>query len=118
MSVSMEALAMAGADCMEFGVNLQEWESKDLEMIPPHLLAQAQEEEEEEVAVDPRYKCCVLFEDNIPSKNSLHSVEKVESIFKNKGEGSVHKRNQQASLFCVLGERTERNFSSGSIKAV
>ncbi|XWS44946.1 hypothetical protein CRYUN_Cryun15aG0093800 [Craigia yunnanensis] len=41
MSVSIEALAMAGAD-------YSEWEHEDLELTPPHLLADQEDEEEEE----------------------------------------------------------------------
>lgn len=40
MSVSIEALAMAGADYLE-------WEGEELEFPPPHLLVDHEEEEEE-----------------------------------------------------------------------
>ena len=46
MSVSLEALAMAGASDVEFAMDIEEWERKDLEQYPPpHLLAQEEEEE-------------------------------------------------------------------------
>ncbi|KAE9604783.1 hypothetical protein Lalb_Chr11g0075401 [Lupinus albus] len=49
MLVSLEALAMAGASNVEFGMDIEEWENKDLEEYPPpHLLAEQEEEEEEE----------------------------------------------------------------------
>ena len=47
MSVSMEALAMAGADCYEWGMDVEEWEREDVELEPPpHLLADEEEKEE------------------------------------------------------------------------
>ena len=47
MSVSMEALAMAGADCYEWGMDVEEWEREDIELEPPpHLLADEEEKEE------------------------------------------------------------------------
>lgn len=46
MLVSLEALAMAGASDVEFAMDIEEWERKDLEQYPPpHLLAQEEEEE-------------------------------------------------------------------------
>ncbi|KDP46813.1 hypothetical protein JCGZ_24022 [Jatropha curcas] len=52
MSVSMEALAMAGVDYLEWGKQVQEWKQDDeFESPPPHLLA---EEEEEEICRDLR----------------------------------------------------------------
>lgn len=47
MSVSTEALAMAGVDYMEWGMDVEEWERDD-ELPPPHLLADRDVEEEEE----------------------------------------------------------------------
>lgn len=47
MSVSLEALAMAGASDVEFGMDIEEWEQKDLEQYPPpHLLATEEKDEE------------------------------------------------------------------------
>ncbi|GMI67942.1 hypothetical protein HRI_000463500 [Hibiscus trionum] len=45
MSVSIEALAMAGVDYMEWGMDIEEWEC-DHELPPPHLLADCDEEDE------------------------------------------------------------------------
>ncbi|XP_059623042.1 uncharacterized protein LOC132266206 [Cornus florida] len=45
MSVSLEALAMAGANYVEWGMDIEEWERRE---TPPHLLA----EEEEEVHLE------------------------------------------------------------------
>ncbi|CAO2827786.1 unnamed protein product [Amaranthus hypochondriacus] len=39
MSVSLEALAMAGEDYGDFGINMEEWERAHLEEVPAHLLA-------------------------------------------------------------------------------
>lgn len=40
MSISMEALAMAGVDYVEWGREVDEWEMEDSEFPPPpHLLA-------------------------------------------------------------------------------
>nr|DAD21957.1 TPA_asm: hypothetical protein HUJ06_023420 [Nelumbo nucifera] len=40
MSVSIEALAMAGVDYMECGIDLDEWERREFEPPPPYLLAE------------------------------------------------------------------------------
>ncbi|CAL1377698.1 unnamed protein product [Linum trigynum] len=41
-STSLEALAMAGVDCVEWGMDAQEWELQQLHEPPlPHLLADA-----------------------------------------------------------------------------
>ncbi|BFG35486.1 hypothetical protein CerSpe_217600 [Prunus speciosa] len=41
--MSIEALAMAGVDYMEFGINFEEWERKDgLKDPPPYMLADEQ----------------------------------------------------------------------------
>ncbi|QCD98650.1 hypothetical protein DEO72_LG6g3372 [Vigna unguiculata] len=48
MSVSLEALAMAGASDEDFGMDIEEWEHKDLDQYPPpHLLAQEEEKDEQ-----------------------------------------------------------------------
>lgn len=47
MSISIEALAMVGADYLDWGKDMEEWECGDPE-LPPHLLAEEEEEEEEE----------------------------------------------------------------------
>ncbi|MBA0741924.1 hypothetical protein Gogos_015042 [Gossypium gossypioides] len=47
MSLSIEALAMAGVDYVERGLDIEEWERDD-ELPPPHLLAHNNEKEEEE----------------------------------------------------------------------
>lgn len=39
MCVSIEALAMAGVDCDERGMDIKEWKLKDSEPPPPHLFA-------------------------------------------------------------------------------
>ena len=36
--MSIEALAMAGADCMECGIDLEVWEAGGSTQPPPHLL--------------------------------------------------------------------------------
>ncbi|KAL8109086.1 hypothetical protein AgCh_025254 [Apium graveolens] len=46
MSVSsLEALAMAGVDCNECGMTMEEWEQWEM-ITPPHLLAEEDEKEE------------------------------------------------------------------------
>ncbi|KAF3439329.1 hypothetical protein FNV43_RR17606 [Rhamnella rubrinervis] len=65
MSVSLEALAMAGVDYHEAGICIEEWEAEDLEETPAHLLAEEEEEEEGgrrgggggEVGRDNKYGC-------------------------------------------------------------
>ncbi|OMO67120.1 hypothetical protein CCACVL1_20782 [Corchorus capsularis] len=50
MSVSMEALAMAGADYVEWGMDIEEWEHEDhQDLTPAYLLADEEEEEEQEI---------------------------------------------------------------------
>lgn len=46
MSISIEALAMVGADYLDWGKDMEECERGDQE-LPPHLLAEEEEEEEE-----------------------------------------------------------------------
>ncbi|XP_010526659.1 PREDICTED: prostatic spermine-binding protein [Tarenaya hassleriana] len=50
MAVSLEALAMAGADYRQWGLDIEEWEDQDSDVdhVPPHLLADDDEEEQEE----------------------------------------------------------------------
>ncbi|CAK7334689.1 unnamed protein product [Dovyalis caffra] len=40
MSLSLEALAMAGTNYLEWGVDVEEWEDDDSELPPPHLLVE------------------------------------------------------------------------------
>ncbi|BFG35491.1 hypothetical protein CerSpe_217650 [Prunus speciosa] len=47
MSVSLEALAMAGTDYLSISMTVEEWERCDLELSPPHLLAEDEEEKDE-----------------------------------------------------------------------
>lgn len=47
MTVSLEALAMSGADFLEVGLDFEEWEQKDSE-IPPYLLAEDDDDDNEE----------------------------------------------------------------------
>ncbi|RDX91414.1 hypothetical protein CR513_26623, partial [Mucuna pruriens] len=47
MLISLEALAMAGASNVQFGMDIEEWECRDLEQEPPpHLLAEEYYNEE------------------------------------------------------------------------
>ena len=46
MSVSLEALAMAGVNYLESSMDIEEWQRQDLAPPPPHLLAHEEEEEE------------------------------------------------------------------------
>lgn len=46
MSASIEALAMAGMDYHVFGMTKEEWEREELELPPPHLLAEEEGEVE------------------------------------------------------------------------
>ncbi|XP_050207283.1 uncharacterized protein LOC126656722 [Mercurialis annua] len=50
MSVSFEALAMAGVDHLEWGMDFDEWERNELdEPPPPHLLL---DDEDDEITKD------------------------------------------------------------------
>lgn len=47
--ISIEALAMAGVDHVEWGMDVEEWEREDVESEPPlHLFAEEEEEAEKE----------------------------------------------------------------------
>ncbi|KAL7230687.1 hypothetical protein ACSBR2_009045 [Camellia fascicularis] len=46
MSISFEALAMSGANYLEFGMDIEEWERLD-SVLPPHLYAEDEDKEEE-----------------------------------------------------------------------
>ncbi|KAL9689786.1 hypothetical protein QQ045_010176 [Rhodiola kirilowii] len=49
MTVSLEALAMAGVDWAEYGKSIEEWEQEDLDMqTPAHLLAEDDDDDEEQ----------------------------------------------------------------------
>ncbi|KAI3518939.1 hypothetical protein L1887_07845 [Cichorium endivia] len=48
MSNSIEALAMAGVDYNEWGMDFEEWERMEMGPPPPHLYADAYEEHEHE----------------------------------------------------------------------
>ncbi|KAJ0854091.1 hypothetical protein HanRHA438_Chr14g0658721 [Helianthus annuus] len=47
MSVSIEALAMAGTDHVNWGMDFEEWERMDIEPPPPHLYAEQFDDYEE-----------------------------------------------------------------------
>jgi len=46
MSVSLEALAMAGEDYANWGLEIEEWERADLEDTPAHLLIDVDDDKE------------------------------------------------------------------------
>ncbi|WRX09876.1 hypothetical protein QQP08_002363 [Theobroma cacao] len=76
MSVSIEALAMARADCIEWGLDIDEWERDD-EPPPPHLLADGEEEEGEEfVKGHVKQDCCI----NNSSLPRYHCRERVTEL--------------------------------------
>lgn len=47
MSVSLEALAMAGEDYVNFGIDMEEWERTELEETPAHLLADVDDDQQQ-----------------------------------------------------------------------
>ncbi|ESQ46142.1 hypothetical protein EUTSA_v10000443mg [Eutrema salsugineum] len=55
----MEALAMAGADCQEWGLSIEEWELQE-SVVPPHLLADDSDEEEDQDLDDDDSVCIGL----------------------------------------------------------
>nr|DAD41112.1 TPA_asm: hypothetical protein HUJ06_015435 [Nelumbo nucifera] len=89
MSVSLEAPAMAGVDYAECGVDLKEWEHGELELPPPHLLAE--EEKKMNELYDLRINCSLL---NPHSKSSI-SLTREETCYSenNNGEGCHHHPN-------------------------
>ncbi|KAI3518938.1 hypothetical protein L1887_07844 [Cichorium endivia] len=46
MSISIEALAMAGVDYNEWGIDFEEWERMEMGPPPPHLYSEDYEEDE------------------------------------------------------------------------
>uniref|UniRef100_A0A0A0KWE7 Uncharacterized protein n=1 Tax=Cucumis sativus TaxID=3659 RepID=A0A0A0KWE7_CUCSA len=46
MSVSLEALAMAGIDSNEWAMDAEEWERNEIDVVPPHLLADEEDDED------------------------------------------------------------------------
>ncbi|KAL2453262.1 Uncharacterized protein Adt_49234 [Abeliophyllum distichum] len=46
MSISLEALAMSGANYLEYGLDVEEWEQLESK-VPLHLLADDKDEDEE-----------------------------------------------------------------------
>ncbi|OUZ99359.1 hypothetical protein BVC80_715g67 [Macleaya cordata] len=48
MMISIEALAMAGADYTECDIDCEEWERDEIETTPPYLLADDDEEDDED----------------------------------------------------------------------
>ncbi|KAJ0083019.1 hypothetical protein Patl1_12405 [Pistacia atlantica] len=60
MSVSLEALAMAGTDYAELGMDFEEWEHReDLEPPPPHLLADEEDDvRRESLAMESCLRLC------------------------------------------------------------
>ncbi|CAI9271945.1 unnamed protein product [Lactuca saligna] len=56
MSISFEALAMAGIDYNEWGMDFEEWERPEMRPPPPHLYADDYEEHEHELEEDDRVK--------------------------------------------------------------
>ncbi|CAL5203810.1 unnamed protein product [Lathyrus oleraceus] len=74
MVVSLEALAMAGVSCVEFGMSVEEWERRDLAQYPPpHLLA---EEENESIANEE--ECRVTFTNHEEKRKRNLEIRKVE----------------------------------------
>lgn len=92
MTVSLEALAMSGADFLKVGLDFEEWEQNDSE-IPPYMLA----DEEDEDADDDNVKGLKYGNvgDNDDGKRELgYYSEKLES----KNWSIVGKNNEYVQL--------------------
>ncbi|OMO56122.1 hypothetical protein CCACVL1_26748 [Corchorus capsularis] len=74
MGVSLEALAMAGVDYIEWGLDVEEWERLN-EQTPPHLLADEEEEEEEEFFMKGQVCNCIDNSSNSPTPSNLSEDE-------------------------------------------
>lgn len=70
MSIPIEALAMAGVDYIEWGMDIEDWERDD-GLPPPHLLADVYEEEEEEEFTKRHVKqgCSININSSFPCYN-------------------------------------------------
>ncbi|KAL3622067.1 hypothetical protein CASFOL_034263 [Castilleja foliolosa] len=65
MTISLEALAMSGANFLEVGLDMEEWEQMDSE-VPDYLLAEEEEDNEKKGEQDKTNCECLFqsFEDN------------------------------------------------------
>ncbi|XP_022008029.1 uncharacterized protein LOC110907344 [Helianthus annuus] len=74
MSISIEALAMAGVGYEEWGMDFEEWERMEMDPPPPHLHADEYEDEHDEelsmMATDTTEELC----ESTESKNQLTDV--------------------------------------------
>ncbi|BFG35487.1 hypothetical protein CerSpe_217610 [Prunus speciosa] len=78
--MSIEALAMAGADYMEFGINFEEWEQKDsLKDPPPYMLADEQSSDVDQLLKTKGAADDILAFDNDYTKRKL--LEWAKSMF-------------------------------------
>ena len=78
MSVSIEALAMAGVDYLEWGMDIEEWERDD-EVSPPHLLAD-DGEEEEFMKGQFEQGCSCINNSSLPSYNNAEDDNACERV--------------------------------------
>ncbi|KAM0971219.1 hypothetical protein ACFX13_019440 [Malus domestica] len=79
--MSIEALAMAGADYMECGINFEEWERNDGVQDPPsHLLADEQSFEVDHEVLKIKRVVLICFEFTIES--FLNRLKLCSNIFR------------------------------------
>ncbi|XWS33336.1 hypothetical protein CRYUN_Cryun22dG0073100 [Craigia yunnanensis] len=77
MSVSIEALAMAGVDFMEWGMDIEEWKRDD-KLPPPHLLAD--NEAEEFMKGQFEQGCSCINNSSLPSNNNAEDDSASERV--------------------------------------
>ena len=100
-AVSLEALAMADVNHLSLGIDVKEWERRDLDQSPPpHLLAEDEEEvvlnndKEEENNIDERHLTKKILQVSSQSRVSSRDMEKILDVWVHKV--IVHARNYKA----------------------
>lgn len=81
MSVSFEALAMAGVDYNECGMSMEEWERSEM-TTPPHLLADEDEWEQSEMLMSVPLSSKMVEEnrDKCKGEKKLPLITKVKKV--------------------------------------
>ncbi|CAK9325055.1 unnamed protein product [Citrullus colocynthis] len=103
MSVSLEALAMAGIDSNEWAMDAQEWERNETEIdvVPPHLLANEDDNDDD----DDENVMSIMSNYRFPMAGFFGSRGRKDG----RGDG-VH---CILGIFCSLSKAIERKASNG-----
>lgn len=108
MSVSLEALAMAGIDSNEWAMDAQEWERNETEIdfVPPHLLADEDDDDDDDGNDnDDENVMSIVSNYRFPMAGFFGSCGRKDG----RGDG-VH---CILGIFCSLSKAIERKASNG-----